>query len=471
LDSLLKAVDVLKHKLDAARPLAGKKILEAVDTEYTYDNNRIEGNTLTLRETDIIVNKGLTVGGKSMREHLEAVVQPCSHSTHLPHYLIMDTANNLFTETIINGLSLKNRFIRAATWEGLATPEGAVTPKLIDRMVSLAKGGVGLIISSHAYVSKEGQGTPRQIGIHEDGLVNGLKEMTSAVHENGGKILIQLAHAGQYAATDLTELPALTVSPFSSANDVPYEEITKEDISSLILSYAQVAKRAKDAGFDGIQLHSAHGYLLSQFLSPAYNYYRTDEYGGDIKNRTRIHREILQAIRETVGKDYPVFIKMNCADFIENGLEADDSLQAAKIFTDAGVDAIEVSGGIIRSGKLSPSRPGITTREKEAYFREYAQKMKAAISIPLILVGGIKSFEIASEIIAEGIADYISMSRALIREPDLIHRWKNGDHRPAQCKSDNLCFTPGFEGKGVYCVTREIEEKKNSACNIKNEYS
>lgn len=382
----------------------------------------------------------------------------------------MDTANNLFTETIINGLSLKNRFIRSATWEGLATPEGAVTPELIDMMVSLAKGGVGLIISSHAYVSKEGQATPWQIGTHEDSLVNGLSKMTSAVHKNGGKILIQLAHAGQYAVTDLTRQAALAVSLPSPQPDFPCKEITQDDISSLILSYAQAAKRAKNAGFDGIQLHSAHGYLLSQFLSPAYNH-RTDEYGGDIKNRTRIHREILQAIREAVGRDYPVFIKMNCADFIENGLEADDSLQAAKIFTDAGADAIEVSGGIIRTGTLSPSRPGIITHEKEAYFREYAQKMKAAISISLILVGGIKSFEVASEIIEQEVADYISMSRAFVREPDLISRWKSGDHRPSRCKSDNLCFTPGFEGKGVYCVTREIEEKKKFACNIKNEYT
>ncbi|MDU9047487.1 MAG: NADH:flavin oxidoreductase [Candidatus Electrothrix sp. Rat3] len=382
----------------------------------------------------------------------------------------MDTANNLFTETIVNGLSLKNRFIRSATWEGLATPEGAVTPKLIDRMVSLAQGGVGLIIASHSYVSKEGQGTPWQIGIHEDSLVNGLSKMTSAVHENGGKILIQLAHAGQYAVTDLTKQAALAVSLPSPQPDFPCKEITQDDISSLIISYAQAAQRAKHAGFDGIQLHSAHGYLLSQFLSPAYNH-RTDEYGGDIKNRTRIHREILQAIREDVGRDYPVFIKMNCADFIANGLEADDSLQAAKIFADAGADAIEVSGGIVRTGKLSPSRPGITNQEKEAYFREYAHKLKAAISVPLILVGGIKSFEVAAEIVSEGIADYISMSRALVREPDLILRWQNGDLRPAQCRSDNLCFTPGFEGKGVYCVSKELEEKKLSASQLKSEYS
>lgn len=152
----------------------------------------------------------------------------------------MDTANNLFTETIVNGLSLKNRFIRSATWEGLATPEGAVTPKLIDRMVSLAQGGVGLIIASHSYVSKEGQGTPWQIGIHEDSLVNGLSKMTSAVHENGGKILIQLAHAGQYAVTDLTKQAALAVSLPSPQPDFPCKEITQDDISSLIISYAQV---------------------------------------------------------------------------------------------------------------------------------------------------------------------------------------------------------------------------------------
>ncbi|WPD23025.1 MAG: NADH:flavin oxidoreductase [Candidatus Electrothrix scaldis] len=382
----------------------------------------------------------------------------------------MTTTNLLFTETTINGLSLKNRFIRSATWEGLATPEGGVTPQLIDRMVALAQGGVGLIISSHSYVSKEGQGTPWQLGIHEDYLVNGLEELTTAVHDNGGKILLQLAHAGQYAATELTGLPALAVSPLPASTDIQYKVITQEDIEALIIAYVQAAKRAKDTGFDGVQLHAAHGYLLSQVLSPAFNQ-RSDAYGGDIANRARIHREILQAIRASVGKDYPIFIKMNCADFIENGLEAEDSLQAAKIFTEAGADAIEISGGIIRTGKLSPSRPGITTQEKEAYFREYAQRLKTELSIPLILVGGIKSFEVASEIVSQGTADYISMSRALIREPALILRWQNGDLRPAQCRSDNLCFTPGFEGKGVYCITKELEEKKLSVSQLKSEYS
>ena len=167
-----------------------------------------------------------------------------------------------------------------------------------------------------------------------------------------------------------------------------------------------------------------------------------------------------QAVRKAVGSDYPVFVKMNCADFIENGLGDQESLQAAKIFEKAGFDAIEVSGGIIRTGKLSPSRPGITSQDKEAYFRNFARKFKSTLSIPLILVGGIKSFDTASRIIEEGIADCISMSRCLIREPDLVYRWQNGDLRIAECKSDNLCFSPGFEGKGVYCVTKEIEKNK-----------
>ncbi len=365
--------------------------------------------------------------------------------------------SKLFTESSINAVSLKNKFVRAATWEGLATTEGTVTPKLIDMIVALAKGGVGLIISSHSFVSKEGQATPWQIGIHKDDFVPKLKDLTSAVHKNGGKIFIQLAHAGQYADQELTGQPALAVSDNVSDNKI--QIITKEDIKRIVSSYVKAAKRAYESGFDGIEIHSGHGYLLSQFLSPAYNN-RFDEYGGSIENRARIHIQIYNAMREVVGKEYPIIIKMNCADFIENGLTIDESLQAAILFANAGFDAIEVSGGIIRTGKLSPTRPGITTESKEAYFQEYSRRFKEKIEIPLILVGGFKSFEVADKIITEGTADYISMSRALIREPDLINRWKKGDLHQAMCKSDNLCFNPGFEGKGVYCVTQEIGKNK-----------
>jgi len=151
-------------------------------------------------------------------------------------------------------------------------------------------------------------------------------------------------------------------------------------------------------------------------------------------------------------------IKMNCKDFSENGLNLDESVQAAGLLADAGLDAIEVSGGLLTGGKLSPSRPGINSEEKEAYFKEELRAFRKAIRIPLILVGGVRSFEVAERLVDSGMTDYVSMSRPLIREPDLINRWKAGDHRKAECKSDNLCFKPGFEGKGIYCVTREHEK-------------
>ncbi len=370
--------------------------------------------------------------------------------------------SKLFESTSINGMNLSNRFVRSATWEGLATTDGAVTPKLIERMVELAKGGVGLIISSHTYISTEGQGTPWQLGIYKDELIQGLKELTAAVHENGGKIILQLAHAGNYAEESLTKQPPLVVSDFEGLAETERKEITKDEIKKLIEAYTTAAERAKKAGFDGVQIHSAHGYLLSQFLSPVFNK-RQDEYGGSIDNRVRIHLEIYQSVRKGVGKKFPILIKMNCGDFVENGLDINESIQVAKLVASAGFNAIELSGGVIRTGKLSPSRAGINSQAKEAYFQKYAHEIKNEIAIPLILVGGIRSFEIAEKIILEGTADYISMSRPFIREPDLINRWQSGDREKAKCISDNLCFNPGFEGKGVYCVTKEREAERETA--------
>ena len=367
--------------------------------------------------------------------------------------------SKLFASSTINGMPLANRFVRSATWEGMATSQGAVTPRLIDTLTALARGGVGLIISSHCYVSPEGQGTPWQLGVYRDELVGGLKELTSAVHDDGGRIVMQLAHAGAFAEVGLTKRPALAVSAEEGAADAGAIEISGREIAQIIAAFAAAARRAREAGFDGVQIHAGHGYLLSQFLSPAFNR-RRDEYGGAIENRARIHLAVCRAVRQEVGDDYPLLIKMNCRDFIDNGLTAADSMQAAQMFAAAGFDAIELSGGIIRTGKLAPSRPGIHSEDREAYYREYARELKQKITVPLILVGGLRSFTVAEKLVCDGIADYISMSRPLIREPDLIRRWQAGDRRRAECVSDNLCFAPGFSGKGVYCVTRERGEQK-----------
>jgi len=367
----------------------------------------------------------------------------------------------LFETSEINGMTLPNRFVRSATWEGMATAEGAVTPRLIETMTRLARGGVGLIISSHTYVRPEGQATPWQLGIYKDELTPGLKEMADAVHRCGGRIVLQLAHAGAFAVQSPGEELPLAVSHYEGLAESPRKEISAEDISELVHAFADGARRAKTAGFDGVELHAAHGYLLSQFFSPLYNR-RKDEYGGSIANRARICLEILSAIRESVGKEYPVLIKMNGQDYSKNGLVREESVRIARLLAEAGMDALELSGGLLKSIKGSPSRPRIEAIEKEAYFREDARAFKKELSIPLILVGGIRSFELAEQLVALGEADYISMSRPFIREPELVSRWQSGDRRKAECTSDNLCFAPGFKGRGIYCVTREKEAAQAS---------
>ena len=369
--------------------------------------------------------------------------------------------SKLFETSEINGMKLSNRFVRSATWEGMAAGDGTCTSKLNDLMAELAKGGVGLIISSHAYVSPEGQAGPWQLGVYKDELIPGLEAMVKAVHENGGKIVMQLAHAGFFAGAKLTGQTPLAPSNVEGFSKSPRREMTVEDIKGVVKAYGAAATRAKTAGFDGVQIHSAHGYLLSQFLSPAFNQ-RNDEYGGDIRNRARALVEVLQEIRHAVGKIYPVLVKMNCRDFIEKGLQTKDSLQAAAMLVDNEIDAIELSGGVLIGGKLSPSRMGIKSEEKEAYFQKDAKIFKEALNVPLILVGGNRSFQVAERLVNEGVADYISMSRPLIREPDLSNRWKAGEHTTSACVSDNMCFKPAMKGKGIYCLTEEREIKKSS---------
>ncbi len=369
------------------------------------------------------------------------------------------TTSPLFSTVTINSMTLDNRFIRSATWEGMATADGRVAPKLIETMVALAEGGIGLIISGHTYVSTVGQASPFQLGIYDDSLVDGLQSMTDAVHAAGGRIVAQLAHAGHFALEKAIGRPPLVASDFDGLAQTPRSELSQADIQELENAYVAAARRARAAGFDGIQLHSAHGYLLSQFLSPWFNR-RSDAYGGSLDNRVRIHVETIRAVRQAVGNDFPILVKMNCEDFSDGGLTVADSIAAAGQMVAAGLDAIELSGGLLTGGKLSPSRPNINHAEKEAYFKGAAREFKKALDVPLILVGGIRSIDVAEALFQSEIADYFAMSRPLIREPALIKRWQSGDHTRARCLSDNLCFRPGMTGKGIYCVTEERLDKK-----------
>jgi 2,4-dienoyl-CoA reductase-like NADH-dependent reductase (Old Yellow Enzyme family) len=365
--------------------------------------------------------------------------------------------SRLFETTEINGMKLANRFVRSATWEGMATEGGACTPRLVGVYRRLAEGQVGLIITSHAYVRRDGQAGPFQLGIYEDDLKDGLQQMVEAVHGAKGKIVVQVAHAGFFASAKLSGMTPIAVSPAEQYGKSPRKIVTEKEIQEIVVSFGQAARRAKDVGFDGVQLHGAHGYLMSQFLSPVFNK-RTDSYGGPVENRARPLIETLREVRTVVGKDYPVLIKLNSEDYLEGGLTLGDSLKVGRMLQEAGIDAIEVSGGTVVSESLGASRVGIKSEEKEAYFRTASKAFKETLDVPIILVGGVRSPDLAEKLLEQGYADYFSMSRPFIREPGLVKRWASGDRSKARCLSDNQCFNPGRAGEGVYCVTEKKEK-------------
>jgi 2,4-dienoyl-CoA reductase-like NADH-dependent reductase (Old Yellow Enzyme family) len=366
-----------------------------------------------------------------------------------------ESMSRLFEATEINGMALSNRFVRSATWEGMATEDGAPTVQLVDFIGKLAGGGVGLIISSYTYIRPDGKSNPGQLGIHKDELVDGFKMMTDAAHAQGAKILSQITHAGLFAKPEPTPLAPSEVDGFVNA---PQRAMRVETIQEIADDFARAAKRAKESGFDGIQIFAGHGYLLSQFLSPAFNK-RTDAYGGTLENRARILLEVLEGVRMEVGQDYPVLVKMNSEDFLDGGLTLDESLRVGVMLCERGVDAIELSGGTWVSGDLTPARGKISSPDKEAYFREAAKLFKETVNVPLILVGGIRSFGVAEQLIEEDVADYVSMCRPLVREPGLVNRWKAGNRTKSACVSCGQCGRAAAAG-GIYCVAeRRLRER------------
>jgi len=370
-------------------------------------------------------------------------------------------AQELFQKMEIEGVNLANRFVYSATWDGMADDGGFCTPRNIDMLVQRARGGVGLLITGMAFVTLEGRAAPWQLAAFDDRFVSGLTKMTKAVHDAHGKVFLQLAHAGCYAPTALTGTEPSGPSANGSDLFPRCREMTLTEINNVVAAFGEAAARGKRAGFDGVQLHAAHGYLLSQFLSPFFNQ-RTDRYGGNLDNRARLLLEVVQAVRKEVGEGCPVLVKINSEDFVENGLTADESLEVCAMLEKVGVDAIELSGGTVyASGKYSCFRTGVAkSPESESYYREAAARYKQKIRIPLVLVGGIRSLEAAGSIVRDGIADFISMCRPLIREPGLINRWRSGDLRKATCISDNQCVQPAIAGEGLYCVVEKREKEK-----------
>ena len=366
----------------------------------------------------------------------------------------------LFDKTTINNLTIKNRLVRSATWEGMCEPDGRPTRKLFECYHDLAQGEIGLIITGYTFVRSEGKQLPGKMGIQTNDFAEEMKELTRTVHRCNGAICMQLVHAG--GQTDSQTAGRQPFAP-SAVTVEQYEErpeaLSRQDIQEIVTAFAQGAARAKQYGFDAVQLHAAHGYLINQFLSPLTNK-RSDEYGGSVEKRRRFLMEVYRSVRSAVGKDYPIMIKLNGSDFLKGGLTIDESLLAAQALDEEGIDAIEVSGGTPVSGKQSPARLKIERPEQEGYHRDLASKIREKVQCPIMIVGGFRSYEVAEQAFEKDEADYIAMSRPLIREPDLARRWRLGDTSPARCISCNGCFKPGLKEGGIYCVVSKKEQEQ-----------
>jgi 2,4-dienoyl-CoA reductase-like NADH-dependent reductase (Old Yellow Enzyme family) len=354
----------------------------------------------------------------------------------------------LFEPKNIGSLQLPNRMVRSATAERMADEDGVPRTQLQQLYRALARGGVGLIITGHMYVHPSGKAHPEMTGIFCDELVPSVAELADAVRREGGLVVPQINHGGMQCRRDAVEAtiaPSSVTAPYLSQ---PAREMAPNEIAQCIEAYAQAARRAKDAGFDGVQLHGAHGYLVSQFLSPFINK-REDEWGGDWEGRTRFLRSVCQAVRQQVGSEFPVLIKLGICDAVEGGLSLEEGLQVVEALASWGIDAVEISGGFA-GGRSSSIRKGINNEVDEAYFRPWAHEARKVTPLPLILVGGFRSRAVMEDVLASGDADFISVSRPLICEPDLPNRLRAGLQERSSCISANKCWAE-HAGEGIAC--------------------
>ena len=348
---------------------------------------------------------------------------------------------SVFEPLEIMGLNLRNRFIRSATMEGMVSTDGVPGAKLKDLYQAIAKGGAGLISTSGCLPDPDwSMGSQRQLILHAGADRSAWKELTRWVHGHGALISLQMS--------PFIRIGERWVGPSEYRPGV--HALAADEIEFIVLLYAKMAALARRVGFDAVQVHAGHGYGLAQFLSPHFNR-RDDAYGGSVENRVRILVHIRKAIGENAGDDFPVWIKMNSFDGIPGGLIPDQAAGYARLLEEAGYGAIEVTGGAI--GGSHDSRGALDKSQWfEGYYLEGAAKVKAAANLPVSAVGGIRKLDIIKRILSEGVADMISLSRPLIREPDLIHRWAKGDKAPARCISCNGCFAMMMKGKGLFCV-------------------
>jgi 2,4-dienoyl-CoA reductase-like NADH-dependent reductase (Old Yellow Enzyme family) len=395
----------------------------------------------------------------------------------------------VFTPGRIGRLEIKNRLVRSATYENAATSRGEVSDSLVGIYRTLAEGGSGLIITSITGVYGRALSPRLIMRVDDDSFIPGLAKIPRAIREAAPdcKVMLQLHHPGRQVVNREDTAKFRPVAPpafvayvmkhpellapregaphiveptapsavYDAFFDRTPRALTLKEIEEIIDAFAEGARRAQEAGFDGIQIHAAHGYLLSSFLSPRTNR-RDDEYGGSTKNRTKIIREIYRRARGKVGNRFPILIKMNVSDFLPGGIDLDEALRIGKIITETGFSAIETSGGMYESLTrkqeelgwppvfMSEARTGIKTADQEAYFLPGASALKKETNATIILVGGLRSLSRIEEVLESGAADFVSMSRPLIRQPDLPNLWLSGQGPDKEeCISCNACLPIG----------------------------
>lgn len=318
----------------------------------------------------------------------------------------------LNTSIHVNQMELKNRLVMPPMATGKSEADGTVSDTLCQYYAEKSKGGyLGLIITEHSYISKEGKASSSQLSISSDEDIPGLTRLVNAVHENGIRIMAQISHAGAAARPDNAQIEVLGPSAVKLPRQgTTPKEMSPDDIQKVIRDFTLAAVRAKEAGFDGVEIHSAHGYLLNQFYSPLTNK-RTDEYNGSsMSGRIRLHLEIIRAVREAVGAQYPIAIRLGGCDYMPGGSSIQDSVAAAQEFERAGIDLLDISGGFC--GFTNPDN------KEQGYFSEITEAIKKHVTIPVLLTGGIVNGTAADRLLLENKADLIGVGRAILKDSE-----------------------------------------------------
>lgn len=343
----------------------------------------------------------------------------------------------LFSPFSIGSLKLANRIVMPPMATNYATPQGFVTDRQIAYYVERARGGVGYITVEHTGIHQQGKASPKMLMIHSDENAEKIKNLVEAVHAAGGKIVVQINHAGRQTFSKVTgeTIVGPSAVPVLPAMETP-RELTIREIEDLVATFTIAAERVKNTGADGVELHMAHGYLICSFLSPFSNK-RKDRYGGTIAGRARFALEVLRSVRQRVGSGFPVICRLSGDEYVAGGLNVEDTRQIAKLLEKEGADALHISACNAASGFLNHPPYYVT----EGVFVHLAEAVKAQVDIPVITVGRIRNPLMADQIIADGKADLISMGRALIADPRLPQKAKEG--RLAEiipCISCNKCI-------------------------------